>query len=327
MRRWLRRSWIVVGAALMVEGCVHAKVSDHLSIDGTAGAGFAGNFIAETVPHPAYSRCASKSATCADTLLKDSVDLTELGRYVWRPAISTGIVAHVLLGPPPTTATDSATPNRYSLGLGAHIAFVPLASGSTTPFPTVTINAGRGSTEAFFGVVFAPTDAVTFPPNAPAGAFRGSVRVPITATGSVPNFIASNTREYLQLYFGIQIGGVRQSQQTSGSPVSAKPPVAPVAAPGAVAPVAAPTGIVLNPGLAGTGLVTVVWGADPTATYYRVDVSRAGGSYTVLHPPQTSATPTYVDTEPAGTNLQYTVSACNAGGCSPASAPSPITAP
>lgn len=179
---------------------------DNVKLEGTAGAGFAGLHIAEQLEQPILAPCAT-AAPCAQIASDTSVLLRANRRYSWRPAISTGIAAHV----------HSSHTSDLGWGIGAHMVFMPNAAGQTSPFPAATLHIGDHSSEAFVGVIFSPTDAVQFPNG------RDTLTVYRTTNSPAPIFVVPGLRRSSHLYAGLQINGLRQSENEAQAATGAPP--------------------------------------------------------------------------------------------------------
>jgi hypothetical protein len=168
----------------------------HHVLEGSAGAGFAGLRTAEVEQF----RVAGKPP--ADTLLTDSVDLHANFTQRWRPALSTGVVFHWY-------ADKSLTSTEMGFGVGGHIVFVPDATGKTAPFPAFTFHVGNPSTEAFVGVILEPSEGIGFPNG------KSAYRVHVSPSQAIPDFTRPDWRKSHNLYVGIKIAGIRQSEPTT----------------------------------------------------------------------------------------------------------------
>jgi hypothetical protein len=196
----------VLFAIVLSSGCGRATIwaNEYADVSGSVGAGFAGMSTAEVTEYPAYEMKPS-CPTCTDkliTFIPDSVDLIVSKRHVYRPALSSGIVLHYF-----PNASLKKNPDAFSLGIGAHMAFLPDAAGKTSPFPAGTIHIGNRSNEFFFGFLFTSNDEVRFPaPLNSSGGFR-------VRRESPPTFaISSSGHFYKNFYVGIQLNGQRQSE-------------------------------------------------------------------------------------------------------------------
>jgi len=171
-------------------------IGDNLKVDGTAGAGYAGIYNGEQFTRAAFNPCSPEPCS-GPKLVADSVDVFARNHYIWRPALSTGIVFHLF----------SAAQSQMGVGIGGHMVFVPDTTGKTTPFPAVTLHVGTPKTEAFFGLILSSTDRVRLPNNAK------SVRLSSTAT--VPDFSQPHCCNSTNLYIGFQVFGTRQNEQNA----------------------------------------------------------------------------------------------------------------
>ena len=169
-------------------------IGDNLKVDGTAGAGYAAVYVGEQKEDPAFTAC---NGCQNPPLIGDSIDVRAVNHYVWRPALSTGIVFHFF----------GTTKSQMGVGLGAHMVFVPDTNGKTSPFPALTLHLGTPKTEAFFGLILSPTDRTILPNG------RSSVR--LAKANQVPSFQQRSCCLSRNLYIGFQIFGTRQNEETT----------------------------------------------------------------------------------------------------------------
>jgi len=162
-----------------------------LQIRVAVGGGFVGTHIAEVIERPALD-CSSTPCVPDPT----SKLLLANKRYVFKPAVSTGLIFFLPLRR--TRAPDQ--PTGVGVGIGAHIVAVPYGTeGETRAAPAVTLHFGTPSFHIFGGLVALPTDEVRFPNDAK------EIAVPQAVDNG--SFITRGTGEGPTFFLGVVLGG------------------------------------------------------------------------------------------------------------------------
>jgi hypothetical protein len=175
-------------------------LAQDVRVEVAAGAGFAGLRLAEAIQQPALDCNGQNVCTPASGF----TDLVRNIRYVWRPALSPGVIFRFLMLSEKKQGDKSD--DDVMIGLGAHMVFVPIDEG-TRPLPSFTIHIGKKNTQVFGGVLLGSADDVVFPGNAK------QIRVPST---NIPSLVRSNASEGPNFYFGIVIQGVSVTKPPTG---------------------------------------------------------------------------------------------------------------
>jgi hypothetical protein len=156
-------------------------------VEVAAGGGFAGTPGTEVVSRSAVN-CNAENECVA---VPGQVDLFADARRVWRPALATGIVLRW------TGQSRTENEDAFGVGIGGQMVFTPSGEG-TRLLPALSLHAGTGNTQLFFGLLFGSFDRVVFPNGAE------SIRVPAE---DQPNFIRPREDNGPGFFVGVVIDG------------------------------------------------------------------------------------------------------------------------
>lgn len=197
---------VAVAALVACAGPVEAQWAK-VAIDIAAGGGFVGLRSAEVQSTP-RTLCEPGTPPMCQVDPERKV-LSKAFRYAWQPAVATGLVFRFVPSPKVISraATGSDTQSDgIGFGLGTHFVFLP-QSDATRAAPAVTINVGRASQQAFFGLVFSPVDEIDMPGGG------ASAVVPAAFDGTA--LVRRGAGRGAQFFAGVVIGGVAVTRPTS----------------------------------------------------------------------------------------------------------------
>ena len=174
--------------------------SGYPDISASLGGGFAGIHTASVIVAPVFDNTGKLDSTLADLRANSFTQ--------WRPAVSTGLVARWRQRDDVRAYGPGKFPDTVpgpSVGFGVHMVFLSNSKGDASPWPAATINVGNRLGEAFFGLIFSPTDEVRFPGGG------NTFRLHRTPGVADPDFVQQNVGYSRHVFAGFEIQGVRLS--------------------------------------------------------------------------------------------------------------------
>ena len=169
-----------------------------LVLEAAGGGGFVGIKVPNVISQPLF-RIDTAGIVTQRT---DSMRLVANSQFLWRPAVSTGIVARLVFA-------DTVTAQSLGVGLGFHMVALPAgADASIRLAPALTVHVGSRHIQMFWGLVFTSNDKIRFP----GGAGKDGDEI-IAIGGTEPeSFILKGFGSGPTGFLGLIIGGLPISE-------------------------------------------------------------------------------------------------------------------
>ncbi len=173
----------------------------------------AGGFVGTQVPEVIQKPLFRVDAMDVITLRTDSTRLIANSQFLWKPAVSTGIVGRWVF-----EESDSVTPGSVGIGVGFHMVALPGgADASIRLAPALTLHFGSRHLQWFGGVVFTGSDEIRFPTRKKGKNSRNGDEIAVVA-GTDPNsFVLEGIGYSPTLFLGITIGGISITEVGGGN--------------------------------------------------------------------------------------------------------------
>ena len=165
-------------------------------MEAAGGGGFVGVKVPNVIPQPLF-RVDTAGIVTQRT---DSTRLVANSQFLWRPAVSTGIVGRLVFA-----EKDSVTARSLGVGLGFHMVALPGgADASIKLAPALTIHIGSRHIQMFGGLVFTANDKIRFP----GGGGKDGDEIITVAGTDHDSFILKGFGQGPSVFLGLIIGGL-----------------------------------------------------------------------------------------------------------------------
>jgi hypothetical protein len=194
-------TWLPVFATLSPE----PADAQRFVLEAAASGGFAGIEVPEVKVQPLF-RIASDGTAIPRS---DSLSLLANQEFVWRPAVSTGLVARYLL--------SGSNPDEETLGVGIGGHMVMFAAGADARIklaPALTAHFGSLNMQVFIGYIFSASDEIRLP--GIDGAARDGDQIVVPVGTDPDQFVLGGVGNGPTIFVGLIIGGLSVTKLGAG---------------------------------------------------------------------------------------------------------------